>query len=68
MCEYESLQENILSGYDGFYFSLCWLVTLFSFFLREGNLIKYFLMLPKYTYVLAHTYLHNYRYDKCMCT
>lgn len=66
MCEYESFQENILFCYDGFYFSMHWLVNLFSFYFREAIFIEYFLMGPKHACVFAHRYLHIYGYDKCM--
>lgn len=60
MCEYETFQENIPFCSDGFYFSVRWLVNLFSFYFREAIFIEYFLTWPKHACVLAHrlsTYL-----------
>lgn len=72
MCEYESLQENILFCYDGFYFSLCWLANLLSFFFLDEEIwssiswccqnIRMFLCID--TYIItgmrnACTYTHS---------
>lgn len=63
MCEYESFQENILFCYDGFYFSVCWLVNLFSFYFREAIFVSISWCGQNMPVFLQ---LHIYRCEKCM--